>query len=672
MRVFTTASTATILSCLALQAQAQTSTALQGDPGGAVAANAVSEVVVVANRTPTELDKVGQSVTVLTLPQIRADQETVISDILARTPGVSFSRNGGPGETTSLRIRGAETDQTVVLIDGVKLNDPASTGGGYNFADLITGDIARIEVLRGPQSTLYGSQAIGGVVNIVTAEPTKPFQGDAQVEGGSYGTGYAKAGLGGVDGRWTWRGAVSAYTTDGISAFDRNVFNAAGQRVRGAVGGREPDGYHNTAVTGRLGYQLTDAASVDLRAYYAEARNKIDGFATATGAFGDDLEFGRTQQFVGYAGLNLSTFGDRLKNRFAIQDTQNDRQNLNPNQANTPLTFDASGINHRAEYQGVLQIAKGYTAVFGAEHEHSDFSTASPSAGAPRPAPTKAGVDINSGYGQLQAEVSPGLNITGGLRYDDHETFGGHVTGQVAAAWSLFGGGTVLRASYGEGFKAPTLYQLYSLYGNLTLNPEEGEGWDAGVTQRFWGGKAEVSATYFGRDTKNLITFVSCPSAVALRTGRCVTQPFGYYNNVAKTEADGVELAGSVRPLAGLEMTANYTFTDPRDRSPGAATFDKLLARRPQETANLGATYRFPLDISAGVAVRYAGRSFDNAVNTTRLKGYTLVDLRASVPLPHGLELYGRVENLFDRDYETVFRYGSLGRAGYVGVRATF
>ena len=622
------------------------------DVADSAAANAVAEVVVVANRTPQPLDEVGQSVTVLTLPQLRADQELVVSDVLARTPGVSFARNGGPGETTSVRIRGAESDQTVVLIDGVKLNDPASAGGGYNFADLLVSDIARIEVLRGPQSTLYGSQAIGGVVNIVTSDPVRPLEGDAQAEAGGYGTAYAKAGVGGRDGRLTWRGAVSSYTTDGVSAFDSRL------------GGRETDGYHNTALTGRASYAFTDDLSADGRVYYARARNRFDAVGR------DDLEFGRTQQLVGYAGLNLGLLDGRLKNRLGAQYTQNDRQNFNPQQAVTPSTFDASGVNRRLEYQGTLLIAPGYAAVFGAERERSSFSTVSPTSRAPTPAPVRSAVWINSGYGQLQAEVIPGLNLTGGLRYDDHQTFGGHATGQLSAAWSLFGGGTILRASYGEGFKAPTLYQLYSPYGNLGLNPELADGWDAGVQQRFWSGRAEVQATWFNRDTSNLITFVSCPARGA--TGRCVTQPLGYYDNVARTSAEGLELSGTLRPWRGLELTGNYTYTNARDRSPGAATFDRLLTRRPQETANLGASYRFPFKLNTGVAIRYAGRSFENATNTTRVKGYTLVDLRASYPLPGGLEIYGRVENLLDRDYETIYRYGTLGRAGYLGVRANF
>ena len=338
----------------------------------------------------------------------------------------------------------------------------------------------------------------------------------------------------------------------------------------------------------------------------------------------------------------------------------------------TPLTFDASGKNTRGEYQGVFAIAPGYTAVFGAERERSSFSNASPSAFAPNPPANKNAVAINSGYGRLTVQAVPHLTLTGGVRYDDHSTFGGHTTGQVSAAYDLFEGNTILRASYGSGFKAPTLYQLYSPFGSLGLQPEQAEGYDGGVEQRFLGGRASVQVTGFTRDTKNQIGFFSCPFG-GVPAGRCIAQPFGYYVNVAKARARGVELSGAIKPMTGLSLNANYTYTDAEDRSPGL-TFGKDLARRPKDAANLDVDYRFAFGLSTSFAVRYSGASFDNGANTVRVKSYTLVDLRASYPLPvgHGLELYGRVENLFDRTYESVFSYGTLGRAAYVGVRANF
>jgi vitamin B12 transporter len=633
------------------------------DIADTTAANAVSEVVVVAGRTPQPIDVVGQDVTVLTLSQLRADQEPVVSDVLARTTGVTVTRNGGVGQPTALNIRGAPTDETLVMIDGVKLDDPSAPGGGFDFADLMVGDVSRIEVLRGPQSTLYGSDAIGGVVNIVTADPTRPFQGDAQVEGGSYGTVYAKAGLGGHDGAVTWRVAATDYSTDGISAFDQRL------------GGREADGYANQGVSGRFSYAFTPDVSLDLRGVFVHSKADFDGFSNPTGEFGDDSEYGVTREAIAYAGLNFNLLDERLKNRLAVQYASTQRDDYDPADAPVPATFDGLGKTWRAEYQGTFAIAPAWQAVFGAAHEQSSIAVSTPAYDDPAsPAyygspPIRADVHVDSGYGQLRAEVIPGLNLTGGLRYDDHATFGGHVTGQASAAWSLNHDNTVLRASWGQGFKAPSLYQLYSEYGDPDLKPEQADGWDAGVEQRFWDRRIDVRATYFSRDTTNLIGFIDCFSVIK---PLCSTHLFGFYDNIARASAQGVELSGAVNPVARLTITANYTYTDAIDRSAGATSFGRMLPRIPRDMANAEVGYVWPFRLTTAVAVRYASGSYDDADNTVWLKAYTLVDLRASYPLTPQLELYGRIENIADTAYETDYEYGALGRAAYVGLRATF
>ncbi len=652
---------------LAAPAAARAQTAPAPDEAGGTAATAVPQVVVTANRFALPIDQVGQSVTVLTQSQILQDQETDVAEILTRTPGVSFSRNGGPGGTTSLFIRGAESAQTVVLIDGVKVNDPTDPAAGFDFANLLTGDIARIEVLRGSQSTLYGSEAIGGVVNIITADATRPLQGDAQIEGGSYGTAYARGAIGGKADRYDWR--IGAYydTTDGVSAFDKKF------------GGREDDGFDSAGVSARFRYDLTSALQFDQRAYFTAIRAEFDGYDNPacnaflpTCGFGDDAEFGRTQQVIDYTGLNLSLFDGRLKNRLAFEYNGLDRRNEDPDQPQTKFTFLAQGRATTIEYEGSYAIAPGYQAVFGAQSERSTINAQVPYYELDYgDLPTRANVTETSGYGQITGEVIPGLTLTGGVRYDAHSTFGDHATGQASAAWTLNDGNTILRASFGQGFKAPTLYQLYSEYGNTALRPETSNGWDAGIEQHFFDGRVVVQATYFGRKTTNLIDFVSC---YGVTTGLCAThQVFGgVYDNVARADAEGVELEGSWKATDALTLTANYTYDDVEDRSPGSPDRGLQLARRPKNAANLNASYLWPIKLRTDVAVRYAGDSYNDDDHINLLKSYTLVDLRASYPLRENLELYGRIENLTDQHYETAYQYGSLGRAAYGGVRVSF
>ena len=619
-------------------ASAQTATSVT-DP------SLLDDVVVTANRSAQSADRVGQSVTVLTTADIQSSQTVVVSDILARTPGVTVSRNGGVGSVTAVRIRGAESDQTVAVVDGVKLNDPSGTGGGYNFGNLLIGDVARIEVLRGAQSTLWGSQAIGGVVNIVTAEPTRPFQASLDAEAGSRGTTYLRGSVGGAGERATWRLGASRYQTDGFSAFAR---------------GTENDGYENFGLSGRANIRIVEGVSVDLRAVYSDGDVDVDGFPAPLFAFGDTRETSSTKELVTYAGLNFDLFDGRLSNRVAYGYTRTDRQN----QAGSAVTFEAEGLNRRYEYQGVFDVREGWTATFGAEHEDSEFSAA----------PDAAEVGLDGVYAQLQAEVVDGLTLTGGVRRDEHDTFGGKTLGQAAVAWALNDGSTVLRASFGQGFKAPSLYQLYSQYGNLALLPEEANGWDAGVEHHLLDGALILSATYFSRETTNQIDFVSCSGTATPATAPLCfkngVRRFGYYSNIALTEADGVELAADYE-IGSFRVNANYTRTNTENRTPGA-NLGRQLARRPDEAANLTVGYVWPFGLSTSVAVHHVGDSFDNASNATRLDAYTLVDLRASYPINETLELYGRVENVGDEVYETTRNYGVAGRGTFVGVRARF
>jgi vitamin B12 transporter len=635
-------------------AAAQAADAPAPDVAGADAATAVESVVVTATRYAQPIDKVGQSITVIDHQTLEAQQTVIVSELLNRTAGVSVTRNGGPGGTTSLRVRGAETDQTVFVIDGVKLNDPSAAGGGYDSSSLLVGDIERIEVLRGAQSTLWGSQAIGGVVDIVTAQPTKPFEAQASAEGGSLSTSYLRAAAGGVTDRLSWRVAASRYHTDGVSAYEF---------------GKERDGDTNTGLSGRANLRLAQDVSLDVRALYSRSRTAFDGFPPPAFVFADDREYGVSKDLVVYSGLNFGLLDGHLRNRVAFGYTRSERHDFNPDQAVTTRTFDSLGQNRRFEYQGVADLAKGWTATFGLEREVARMHSASPSDFDPTPTPVSGRSTINSAYGQLSGSVVKGLTLTVGVRHDHHDTFGGVTLGQVAAAWSLNGGATVLRASYGQGFKAPTLYQLFSEFGNTALKPERANSWDAGVEQAFLNGAAHVQATYFHRRTRNQIDFFSCFGS----TGPlCPSHPSGgYYDNIARTKAQGVELTGDAT-LGPVTLQANYTWTKAKNDVRGSANFGRFLARRPEHQANLWADWTWLGKLTSGVGVEYVGASYDDPGNFNRIRGRTLFDVRASYPITEAVEVYGRVENLTDKHCETTRNYGELGRTAYAGVRAKF
>ncbi|HVV26647.1 MAG TPA: TonB-dependent receptor [Rhizomicrobium sp.] len=615
----------------------------------AQAGSTFEQAVVVANRAPLDLAQIGNSVTVIDQSAITRLQAVHMSDLLAQTPGITVSGNGGPGTPHSLRIRGAEAGQTLVLIDGVQMSDPSSTDNSYDFGNLLVGDTARIEILRGSASTLYGSQAIGGVINIVSATPDREgLSGDLQGEGGSLSTGLVRGGISGKFDKLTFRLAGGFYTTDSVSTFDSHF------------GGRETDPYRNQALSGRAAYAFTPDISLDVRAFYTNGKTNYDGFPPPQFVFADEGDYGTNQQFVGYAGLNVALLDGRLKNRLDYQATATDRADYIDTGTSVTRTGRYSGDNRRLEYQGNFAIADGYSAVFGFQNENSSIAS---------PEPAHAHTWLNSYYLQLTGEVIDGLTLTAGGREDDHKTFGGHFTGELSAAYDLKETGTIFRASWGQGFKAPSLYQLYSIYGTPGLLPEQSNSWDAGVEQHLLDDRLILSATYFSRHSRNLINFTTpiCPGQP-----QCATQPVGFYYNTGKTMTNGVELQASYEILDGLELSSNYTHELARDKTVGAITYGMLLPRRPNDTWNTALDYTFGFGLSAGISTLYRSASFDDAGNTRRLGGYALVNIRASYPISDQLEAYGRIDNLGDAFYETAYQYGTWGRTMFVGLRAHF
>ncbi len=376
----------------------------QSTSGLETAAGDRGDVIVTANRDARSRATVGQAVTVLDTATIERRQASVVADLLRQTPGVTVTRNGGVGTTASVNIRGAESDQTVALIDGVKLNDPSSPGGGFDFGNLLVGNIARIEVLRGPASVLWGSQAIGGVVNVITRQPTDKLVVNARAEGGWHNTGQGFANLSDKTGPVAFSLGGGYYTTDGISAY---------------AAGSERDGFHSYAANGSVSVAITPGVSADLRGFYSNGRTGIDGYPPPNYVFGDTREYSDAEQWVGYGGLNVALFGGALKNRVGYAHTQTDRRNTDPD-GMPRETFRGAGRNDRAEYQGVLALGKAVRATFGAEREVSRFTTSS--YGGPV---TPGRARIFSVYGQLSVTPVAGLTATGGVRHDDHNVFGG-------------------------------------------------------------------------------------------------------------------------------------------------------------------------------------------------------------------------------------------------------
>lgn len=571
---------------------------------------------------PPEL--VGQAVTVLRTPQIDRLQLPSVADLIATTPGVSVTRNGGMGQPTAVRIRGGEDAQTLVLIDGVRVNDPSAPAGAFDFGTLMTGNIDRIEILRGPDAVPWGSAALGGIVNVTTNRTS-----GARAEIGSHGAASIAAQLAHD------RGPVAAtfgggwFRDDGISAFRD---------------GHERDGFEQFAGNARLMAELGGGLSVDLRGYYATGRSDYDGYPPPFYAFADTAEYARTHQAAGYAGLTLDARGTTHRLGLSLADTA--RDNYDPSIGTAPQ-FHAHGRTERIDYRGDGELAIGHLA-WGLEHETSRMNDAT----------TRYSTGIDSAWGQLRADLDA-LTLSGGVRIDRHRAFGDHVSVGANAVWRVAGDtSTIIRASFAQGFKAPSLYQLYSAYGNASLRPETTQSVDLGVTQQLIDRTLSVGVTAFLRDTSNQIDFSFAPR---------IDRPFGFYDNIARTRARGVEAVLTMTPSDRLAFNANYTLLDALDR-----TTDTALLRRPRHSLNLDLDWQTPiaLRIGATLALRSASRDYDFVTFApTMLAGYALTGLRASLPIGDTIELYGRIENVFDVRYETVSGYGSERRNLHIGAR---
>jgi len=606
-------------------------------------------VVVTATRSPQPIEVTGSSISVVTAEDLRDLQTVAVDDALETTPGLTVVRNGGPGQPASIGLRGALAGQTLVLIDGVRINDPSVTDGEALMADVLANSIDRIEVLRGPQSTLYGSDAIGGVVDIITKlGGADAFTPSAEAEGGSFDTYHVNLAARGTVDAVDYGAGVNLFHSNGISAADaRN-------------GNRETDGYGNAGATGNVRWHVSDAVSLDLRGYYTDARVDFDGYPPPAYTFQDTAQHGRNILTAGYAGLNLALMGGRLRNRVAVTRTQSNRETFDPSVGGED--FHARGTDTRVEYQGTFDLDAANQIVFGAEHERTELATESiydyP------PVPTKGHADRDGVYAQWQSLLFGALTLTGGVRHDRDGEFGGHNSVKLAAALPIGDWGTVLRGNYGDGFKAPTLYELYSAYSNplAALAPETAHGWEAGIDQSLMDGRARASLTWFDRRTSDEIDFFSCYGVVSAACTLRAAQG-GYYYNVGRARARGLEAAASAALSDALTLAANYTVMTARDE-----TADAPLARRPHVMANAELTYKRD-DWSLGLSVLYVGRRFDGAYRDNPLASHTTANLTASVDVMDGWQVFGRIENGFDARYEPVAGYGAPGRAFYLGIR---
>lgn len=591
-------------------------------------------VTVLATGGATNVDASGQPIDVIGSDEIDSVQGDDVARVLERLPGVTIARNGSLGSATSLFVRGANSQQLLVMVDGIRVADVSSTAGGYDFGNLMTGSIGKIELLRGSNSVVWGSDAIGGVLNVTSRDVNGA---EARAEYGSRNSfdGQVAAGISGDSYGVTLNGGYTR--TDGISQ---------------AAVGTEDDGFRQWRVGGRGHVELTPGLTASLVGRYSEGRLEVDGYPAPDYTFGDTDDWQKTREIGGHGALDWTS--DTLDFGVAYQISDTRRRYYGESYSYYDRGFAYyQGQSRRAELTGSWKAWRDLRVNFGADHE---WSRSDDSDG------VRHYANLSSAHALL-GWYSSVVNVAAGLRYDDHSRFGGAWTFGANGSVAVGGGWRVI-ASYGEGFKAPSLYQLFSNYGDTSLKAERSRSYDAGIEYGDRNGPLYFAATGFRRDTRNLIDFVSCVG------DQCDTRPYGLYANVGRARATGVEIELGAQISSALHARAIYTYTKSVNRTEGDANEGNDLARRPRNAITLSLDWTSPLHgLTLGADIRMVSDSWNNAANTTSIDGWATGTIRASMPVSEKVELFARVENVTDEKYVTVTDYATPGRSVFGGLR---
>jgi len=623
----------------------------------AAAGDGQDNIIVTATRIPTPSSRIGSSVTVITAEDIENHQYRSATEALQSVPSLSIIRNGGPGKLTSIFSRGTNANHTLVMIDGIEINDPGNTDGRIDLSHLYIGDVERIEVLHGPQSTLYGSDAIGAVIQIFTkkgkGEPTL----SGTLEGGSFNTFNQYGYLSGATPQLSYTFNVQHTDTDGVSALSSDY--------RQPNGKLDDDGNEGLNLSSRLVYEPTERLAFDFSGRYTKTDNDLD--LNVFPVRDDSDSDNSTKQVILGLNTRLNFFEGRTEHRFGINYTdidRRDRDDYDPVNSLDYLRASNQGRKLKFDLQNDVFLSEAHILTLGVETEEDkiDASLDSQSAFGPYVSDTDADQRNNAAYLQDQFTAGDHLSGTAGVRYDDSDGFGSKTTWRLALSWNLPASGTRLKGSWATGFKAPTLTQLYGVSvssfgpftGNPDLDPETSRGWELGFEQALESIHSQFGATYYRNDIDNLITS---------------DDTFTTNINRKEVKTYGVEAFLKTEFSSQINSTLSYSYTRAVDRET-----DQNLQRRPLQKAVLNLAYKPRDNLGVYAENILIGNRYDTDPNSgarIRRGSYFVSNLAASWNVNRHWELIGRVENLFDRDYEEPAGFGQPGRGVYIGVRTS-
>ncbi|HVO14093.1 MAG TPA: TonB-dependent receptor [Alphaproteobacteria bacterium] len=605
-----------------------------------------SDYVVTATRVPTDPARIASSVTVVTAEEIEQRQYQTVVDVLEHVPGIHVAQAGGRGTTASIFSRGTESNHTLFLINGIRAQDPSSTGGIFQFESLDVSDIERVEIVRGAQSVLYGSDAIGAVINIITKKGGKKITASGSAEGGSFSSVDARTGLDGSYKFVDFNLHANRFASSGLSILSDRL------------GGFEQDPYKTYGASARLGLHPADWFDLDLFGKQQYARTSLDTFVD------DPNAIQKLRQNFGRVAATVRPLGDVWTSRLAFNYNGTDRSNINTPDATDPNTNSAAvthGDESAIEWQNDVAVTDTNTVTLGIENRWERGKSAGDSFFA------FSQTDVNkAAYLQDQFALWDRVFGTVGVRVDKPDGIAPVVTYRVAPTYVLKETETKLKATYGTGFKQPSLEDKFgfnagfppffpAFFGNPNLKPERSTSWDAGFEQALFKKRVTFGATYFHNKIKDLIT---------------TDAAFTTTVNLDRAKTWGAETFVTAEVIENVTLSLNYTYLRAEDEATGAE-----LARRPRNSFNADITYRPVPEASVTVGVATVGHRTDIDFLTgsrVGLNGYTMVRAAATYDINQYVGLFGRLENVFDKHVEDPDGFRQPGFAAYGGIKLKF
>jgi vitamin B12 transporter len=619
----------------------------------------VKDVVISATKTPIPVGQVTSAVEVIDGEELQRKKIKMVVDALRLAQGVAIFSNGGPGTSANVRIRGAKSEHTLVVIDGTIVNDPAT--GAFDFANLTTDNIERIEILRGAQSMLWGADAIGGVVNIVTKKGSGKPSASAFFEYGSFASIREGMQASGAKGPVDFSFSLSRWDTSSFSAINYR---------RGAA---ERDGYHNWQASSRLGVALPHDGRLEFNMRWWNADVNFDGAAGDLASSPADI-FGSkaTSRNLMVSGSYYQPLTSWWSQKLTLaQSTSRALQHSGPVGRNVvtgetmtpdpfcfasncffPFRFDLQVTNRRLEWQHNFQVAKPLLLTAGYQFREDQGNNPSNFG-----SPSNRILSSHAGFAQAQFNWEDRVLATAGVRHDEYNAFGQATTYRLTGGYVFKETGTKLRTSYSTGFRAPTMNELFFVDPSFptpipNLKPEKSQSFDAGIDQWLFNDRLQLSAGYFWNHFTNLIQFVSAPPVIGLQ-------------NVGQAKSEGWEASARYAILKNLEIHGQYTYTLTRDLGTSAR-----LPLWPVHSASAGLTYQPIERARIMIDYRHIGSRFNN-FPVAKLSPFDVVNVSASFDVTKQMQVFARIDNLLSEKYEEILNFGTPIRSVFGGVRVS-